>query len=50
MKRVYGSLHKEIALEVANSKDGKRKKCIVKKNKIKLFGKKVNEWGVFCRK
>lgn len=50
MKRIVGYPNKSTAESVANSKDGKKHKCIVRKNKINIFGKKVTEWGVFCKK
>jgi hypothetical protein len=49
MKRIIGYPDKKTALEIANSKDGKKRKCVVRKNKIKLFGKSVPEYGVFCK-
>ena len=50
MKRIVGYPDKSTAESIVNSKDGKKHKCVVKRHKVNIFGKKVNEWGVFCRK
>jgi len=49
-KRIVGYPNKKTALEIANSKDGKKHKCIVRKHKAKIFGRYIAEWGVFCNK